>query len=110
MAKLVPHYPFEVAEVMKAIGNNIKIARTRRRMMQDELAFKCGITRKTLWRLERGEGGISFATVCTVLSTLGLLESVKSVAAPDEDEHGKILEAARMPQRVRETRSIDNDF
>jgi hypothetical protein len=29
---------------------------------------------------------------------------------PDTDEHGRILEAARRPKRVRQSATADNDF
>nr|WP_315848143.1 hypothetical protein [uncultured Rhodoferax sp.] len=44
-----------------------------------------------------------------MLWKLGLLDTLDAVANPDTDDHGKILEAARMPQRVR-SRTLDNDF
>jgi transcriptional regulator with XRE-family HTH domain len=110
MTKELSPLPFEVLDTLKMIGNNVKIARIRRRMLQDELAKKCGISRKTLWRLEQGESGASTASLFTVLWALGLLDSAKGIASPDNDEHGKILEAARQHKRIREPNSLDNDF
>ena len=110
MPKELSASPFEVTSTLKMIGSNIKAARSRRRILQEELARKCGITRKTLGSLEQGEGGVSMATLLTVLWTLGLLDSAKAVASPDNDEHGKILEAARQKQRIREPVRNDNDF
>jgi hypothetical protein len=37
-------------------------------------------------------------------------DTVQGVANPDDDEHGKILEAARRPERVRSQAAQDNDF
>jgi hypothetical protein len=48
--------------------------------------------------------------VLSVLWALGLLDSVKALADPDYDEHGKILEAATRPERVRAHQVLDNDF
>jgi hypothetical protein len=45
----------------------------------------------------------------SVLWKLALLDSIRCVADPDADDHGKILEAASRPQRVRAPVS-DNDF
>jgi len=44
-----------------------------------------------------------------VLWKLALLNTMGGVADPDTDDHGKILEAAARPQRVRKPVS-DNDF
>jgi DNA-binding XRE family transcriptional regulator len=102
--------PFEVSEVVKKLGENIRLARVRRRMRQDELAEKCRISRKTLYAIETGFPGIGIGTIFSVLWTLGLLDSAKLLAAPDQDEHGRILEAAQQKQRVRDPVKVDNDF
>jgi transcriptional regulator with XRE-family HTH domain len=102
--------PFEVSEAVKRLGENIRIARVRRRIRQEDLAEKCDITRKTLYGIENGLPGIAVGNIFTVLWTLGLIESTRAIAEPDEDEHGKILEAAKQPQRVRDSSDVDNDF
>ena len=101
--------PYEVRKLVVELGRRIRIARIRRNKNQDELARACGITRRTLYRLEQGDPGIANGTVLTVLWTLGLLDSASGIADPDTDEHGKILEAARRPTRVR-AEKLDNDF
>ena len=102
--------PLEVTTAIQRLGDNIRLARIRRRLGQEELAQACGITRKTLYALEKGAPGASLATALTVLWKLGLLSTAASLAAPDADEHGKILEAARRPKRVRNPVDSDNDF
>lgn len=103
--------PFEVCKAVANLGERIRIARIRRRMSQDELAQACDISRRTLYRIESGAAGIAVGNIFTVLWKLGLLDAANMVADPDLDEHGKILESARMPQRVRSSAAgIDNDF
>jgi DNA-binding XRE family transcriptional regulator len=102
--------PLEVTAAVQRLGENIRLARVRRRLGQEELAQASGITRKTLYALEKGAPGATIATAFTVLWKLGLLHTVASLADPDADEHGKILEAARRPKRVREPVVGDNDF
>ncbi len=92
------------------LGENVRLARVRRRMSQQELALACGITRKTVYALEKGAPGTTIATVFAVLWKLGLLSTVQAIADPDADEHGRVLEAARRPQRVRPPAEADNDF
>lgn len=86
------------------------MARIRRRLSQEELAQACGITRKTLYALEKGLPGATIGTAFAALWKLGLLDTAAALANPDTDEHGKILEAARRPQRVRHPVEGDNDF
>jgi hypothetical protein len=79
-------------------------------MSTQELAQECGIGRRSLYRIETGDAGVALGTYLTVLWKLGLLDTVQGVANPDDDEHGKILEAARRPTRVRAQAPQDNDF
>ena len=103
--------PLEVTMAVQRLGENVRLARVRRGLSQEELAQACGITRKTLYALEKGAAGAtSVATAFTVLWKLGLLGTALALADPDADEHGKILEAARRPKRVRNPVESDNDF
>ncbi len=102
--------PLDVATAAQRLGQNIRLARVRRRLSQEELAQACNITRKTLYVLEKGAPGATIATAFTVLWKLGLLGTAVALADPDADEHGKILEAARRPKRVRHPIDSDNDF
>lgn len=100
----------EIGSAVQRLGENARLARVRRRLSQEELAQACGITRKTLYAFEKGATGTTLGTAFTVLWKLGLLDTAAALADPDADEHGKILEAARRPERVRHPVEIDNDF
>lgn len=83
----------------------------RRQMSQDELAQACSIARRTLFSIEVGAPGIAIGNIFIVLWKLGLLSSTRAVADPDADDHGKILEAAKVGKRARRTSEPeDNDF
>lgn len=107
--EIIRSLPLEVLKSVELLGERIRIARLRRQLTMDELAKACGIGRRTLYRIENGEPGAAIGSLLTVLWKLGLLDTVRAVADPDDDEHGKILEAARRPQRVR-VPAPDNDF
>lgn len=109
MAREAQSIPFEVQQSVALLGERIRTARLRRQLSTDELARACGLGRRTLYRIESGEPGVAMGSVLAVLWKLGLLNTMLAVADPDDDEHGKILEAARRPQRVRAA-AIDNDF
>lgn len=64
------------------------------------MASKAGINDKTLRHLEKGEDGVSLGNALGVLWTLGL-HTAAGIADPDTDEHGKRLELARLPRRMR---------
>lgn len=101
--------PREVLKHLAGLGERVRIARVRRRMSTDDLAQACGIGRRTLYRIESGESGVALGTFLMVLWKLALLDTMDGVAHPDTDDHGKILEAAARPQRIRAP-AADNDF
>ena len=101
--------PREVLKHLEDLGDRIRIARVRRRMSAEDVAQACGIGRRTLYRIEHGEPGIALGTFLAVLWKLALLNTTGGVANPDTDDHGKILEAATRPKRVRAS-APDNDF
>lgn len=105
-------YPFEVDEAVTRLGERLRLARMRRNITQEDLAIRAKITRKTLSEIEKGKAGVTFGNVLTVLWTLGLLDSVKALADPDADQHGRILDSNRHRHRVRYSNSsdLDNDF
>ncbi len=109
MTKIVSPAPLEVRKAASELGMNLRVARKRRRMLQGDLAQKAGVGEKTVRRLEKGDGGVSVGNVLSVLWALGLLPTARALADPDTDEHGKTLELARLPERVRGS-APDNDF
>ncbi|MEV8267354.1 helix-turn-helix transcriptional regulator [Microbacterium sp. NPDC076911] len=50
----------------------VKNARVQRNLTQQDVADAVGITRQSLARLERGNGGTSFDTVLLILDHLGI--------------------------------------
>lgn len=102
--------PFEVRQAIVKLGESLRTARVRRHMSQDELATAAQVSRKTLYALENGAPGATIGTVVSVLWALGLIDTMNGLADPDTDEHGRILEAARRPIRVRSPSGPDNDF
>jgi len=109
MTENISPLPFEVTQTTRELGMHVRTARKRRRMLQEELARKAGVSEKTVRRLEQGQDGISLGHVLSVLWALGLLQTAKALANPETDEHGKTLELARLPARIR-SNDPDNDF
>ena len=102
--------PAAVVEAVAELGRNISTARVRRKMRQDDLAVKSGITRNTLRRVEAGALGTGIGAYVAVLWALGLHDQLASVASPDLDLEGKTLEAARRGERVRVGQELSDDF
>lgn len=70
-------------KVLKQLGENIKLARRRRRLSAQQVSERAGISRATLWQVERGTPGVSMGAYCQVLFVLGLEKDLLTVAADD---------------------------
>ncbi len=69
--------------LLQDIGNNIKLARKRRRLSESQVAGRAGISRSTIQSLEKGEPGVSLSAYVQVLFVLGLAEDLRHIAADD---------------------------
>lgn len=102
--------PLHVMEHVVQLGQRIRLARLRRGWSIAELAEKAGVNRNTLTALELGRPGTAIGVSFTVLWALGLDASLNAVADPDNDLHGKALEAARRPTRAGKSRKQPDDY
>ena len=85
---------------MEDLGERIRLARLRRKITQDLLARRAGMSRETLRRIEAGDPGVSFGSMANVLHSLGLHSDLDQVAA--DDELGRSLQdlELRTPRRT----------
>jgi len=90
-----------VIRVLRKLGRDMRDARRRRRIPVAVLAERAGISRMTLNKLEKGDGGVSGGTDATVLFTLGMIDRLADLADARHDEVGLALEEERLPQRIR---------
>jgi len=102
--------PAAVEEALTRLGRNIRVARLRRRLTREDLAGRIGISRQVLANIEKGKPTTAVAAYLGALWALGLLNQLKNVADPDQDEEGKILERSRSPQTAPKRRKMDDDF
>jgi transcriptional regulator with XRE-family HTH domain len=52
--KQAPTLPVSSRKILPAVGENIKLARLRRRLSAATVAERAGISRSTLWQVEKG--------------------------------------------------------
>jgi len=104
------NYPCEVSDRLLTYGERIRIARTRRRWRQAELAERMGVDRRTVSRLEQGSSGVGIGVFLAALWILGLWDTARSVADPAADAVGIFMEQQRVPARVRQSKKKELDF
>jgi transcriptional regulator with XRE-family HTH domain len=74
----------EDLKVTDQVGEHIKLARKRRNIKAQDLAFRAGINRATLYEIEKGNPGVSMGAYFQVLKVLQLQNNFLKLAGDDE--------------------------
>ena len=99
-----PALPATVRRALRQLGEEISIARRRRRIQIRTMAERALVGRNTITRVERGDPGVSMGIYATVLFMLGLSDRLGKLADPASDPVGLSLDESRLPKRVRTPR------
>lgn len=65
------------------MGENIKLARQRRKLTAVQVAERAGIARSTLYLIEKGDSSVAMGSYFNVLRVLGIQEDVLQLASDD---------------------------
>lgn len=84
---------------LNQVGEQLKLARLRRKLSMEQVAERADISKSTLWRIEKGEPGISLGNLYQVLIVLGLADDMLALAA--DDELGRKLQDADLSTKKR---------
>jgi len=90
MKKTVPVMP-KTQKILDTMGEQIKLARLRRKIPADLVAERAGISRATLWQIEKGAPTVSMGAYAAVLHALNGLDKDLLLIARD-DELGRKLQ------------------
>jgi transcriptional regulator with XRE-family HTH domain len=77
--------PPAAAQALRSLGENLAIARVRRRESQRSWAKRLGVSVPTLIRLERGDPGVGAGIYATALWLMGRVAALPGLAAPSDD-------------------------
>ena len=91
-------------KVLKEFGENIKLARLRRKLRAEQVAERANIARSTLWLLEKGTPSVAMGTYLQVLFVLGLEKDLLNVAA--DDKLGRKLQDAKLMVKERAPKKL----
>lgn len=86
-------------KVLKAFGENIKLAYKRRGYTQSLISERTGLSRLTIRKIEQGDPTVSVGHYVAVLSILGLVEDFAQVAR--DDELGRKLQDIKLIEKSR---------
>ena len=102
-------YTPSVQRALRKLGQDIKIARKKRRMSVEDFASRLGVTKGTVIRLERGEAGVSIGTLSMALLALGELHRLSEILDASTDDTGLLLDQTRLPERIRHARQTTQE-
>jgi DNA-binding XRE family transcriptional regulator len=107
MAKRVPSPLPRLARLLAGVGDNIKKARLRRAYSSETVSQRAGISRKTLYRVERGDPAVAFGIYARVLQALRLEGDLAAIAA--DDVLGRKLQDAALEPKGRAPKRQSGD-
>lgn len=99
--------------ILKELGDNIKLARLRRKISTEQVSLRANIARQTLWAIENGSPSVSMGAYLRVLHILGLERDLVHVAKDDELgrklQDSRLIVKERAPKRVRSKKANDTE-
>jgi transcriptional regulator with XRE-family HTH domain len=93
--------PTSVRRELARLGQDLSMARKRRRLTTAIVAERAFVSRNTITRVERGDASVSIGIYATVLFVLGMPDRIGALADPTADRIGLGLESEQLPKRVR---------
>ena len=99
MGKVIPVLLPRVARLLEGFGENLKLARLRRKYSADSVAQRAGITRRTLSKVERGDPGVALGVYVRVMQVMRLEDDFSRLAV--DDVLGRKLQDAGITPRRR---------
>lgn len=85
---------------LRIMGEQIKLARLRRELSVSIVCERAGISRATLWLIEKGTSTVSIGAYAAVLHALGGMDKDLSLVAKD-DETGRVFQDMKLTNKKR---------
>jgi len=86
-------------KVITTLGENIRLARLRRKYSAQQVSERANISRPTLLSIEKGNPNVSIGAYVKVLMVLGLEKDIDTIAK--DDDLGRKLQDASLLIRER---------
>jgi len=102
--------PYPVEKALKRVGNNLRLARVRRKLTMEDVAGKIGTGTRAVRDAENGKASTGVGIYAALLWVYDLLPPFEELADPLKDEEGIALASRRENRRARRSGELDNDF
>ncbi|MDB5229751.1 MAG: transcriptional regulator [Chitinophagaceae bacterium] len=93
--RLIP----SLKKILEELGENIKLARLRRKLSAEQVAERANISRPTLLSIEKGTPGVAMGAYARVLFVLGLEKDLLQLGI--DDALGRKLQDAELVVKER---------
>lgn len=87
-------------KILETMGEQIKLARLRRQLSVELVSERAGISRATLWNVEKGSPSVAIGIYAAVLHALNNMDKDLLLIAKD-DEFGKKMQDMNMQVKKR---------
>jgi len=93
--------PAAVRRSLLKFGADLSLARRKRRLTSKMMAERIGVSKATYQKMEKGNAGTSLGVYAMAMFVLGFGELFAEIIDQSSDDQGLLLDAARVPKRVR---------
>jgi hypothetical protein len=93
--------PSKLRRGLRKFGDDISVARRKRRLSVAMMAERIGVAESTYLRAEKGDPKVAFGVYAMVLFVLGFGDVVADLIDARKDDQGLLLDVERVPKRIR---------
>ncbi len=93
--------PPKVRRSLAKLGTDLATARKKRNLTAVMMAERLGVAKSTYLRVEKGDPTVSMGVYAMALFVLGFGDALGEIVDPRRDDQGLLLDAERLPKRVR---------
>ena len=108
MSKKTPVIMPQTRNILEQMGEQIKLARLRRKLSAQLVAERAGISRQTLHSIEKGVSTVTIGAYAAVLHALNNLDADLLLVAKDDEFGRKLQDLGIMIRRRAPKKGIDH--
>jgi DNA-binding XRE family transcriptional regulator len=100
-SKVFDSLPLAVRRSLSKLGRDLALARRKRSVTSALMAERIGVSKGTYLRAEKGDPTVSMGVYAMAFFVLGFGEPLGDLIDARRDDRGLLLDAERVPKRVR---------
>lgn len=93
-----------VQKNLSVLGEDIKLARLRRKLSSQQVAERANLSRSTVWQVEKGSPSVTMGAYVQILFVLGLDKNLPQLA--NDDTLGRKLQDAGLLVKERAPKKL----